>query len=203
MRIVIGDLFRFVQHLALSLVRGNDSRFAGHLRRLIMGIDCKVDTNVYVRSVRNFAAGNGCALYHGCYILNSHGYVSMGRGSHLGANTYVNANHGRLTIGDYVAIGPGVKIIVYSNHYEIGQRVTHSHVCEDICIGNNVFIGANVCILPGSRVEDNVVVAAGAVVRGVLKSDAIYGGAPARVLQQGWYSGRDIADAYISETANS
>lgn len=189
------ELSRFLQQLALSLFRGNDSRLAGRLRRLIMGINCKVDTDVYVRSVRNFAAGDGCALYHGCYILNSDGYVSMGKRSHLGANTYLNAKRGRVTIGDHVAIGPGVEIIAYSNHYEPGQRVTDSHVCEDISIGNNVFIGANVCILPGSRIGDNVVVAAGAVVRGVLESDAIYGGAPARALRQGWYSGRVAVDS--------
>jgi len=168
-----------------------------------MGIDCKVDTNVYVRSAKNFAAGSGCSLYHGCYILNTDGYVSIGNGSHLGANVYVNANHGRLVIGDYVAIGPGVKIIVYSNHYECGRKVTDSHVCEDVSIGNNVFIGANACILPGSRIADNVVVAAGTLVRGVLESDTIYGGTPVRVLRQNWYSGRGAAGAVSDVNSSS
>ena len=49
-------------------------------------------------------------------------------------------------------------------------------------IKNNVWIGANVTILAGSEIEPNVIVAAGAVVRGRVKEGFIYGGIPARPL---------------------
>ncbi len=48
-------------------------------------------------------------------------------------------------------------------------------------------------LLPGTRLGRNVVVAAGAVVRGVVEDHAVVGGSPARVLRRfepglGWVS---------------
>ena len=47
-----------------------------------------------------------------------------------------------------------------------------------VMIGNNVFIGANTTILPGSVIEDNCIVGAGTVVRGRLESGYVYYGNP-------------------------
>ncbi|XTZ64262.1 acyltransferase [Aeromonas salmonicida subsp. pectinolytica] len=51
---------------------------------------------------------------------------------------------------------------------------------QPISIGDNVFIGCNVTILPGTVIGSNVIVGAGSVVKGVLDSDSIYAGVPAR-----------------------
>lgn len=45
-------------------------------------------------------------------------------------------------------------------------------------IGNNVFIGANTTILPGSEIGDNCIVGAGSVVRGKLETGYVYSGNP-------------------------
>jgi acetyltransferase-like isoleucine patch superfamily enzyme len=103
---------------------------------------------------------------------------SLGKNSHLGAYCYVNVCFGSVQIGDHVAVGPGTKIISYSNHYALGEKVTEKTITADIVIGNNVLIGANCTLLPGSRIHDNVVIGAGAVVKGELAANAIYGGIP-------------------------
>jgi len=51
-----------------------------------------------------------------------------------------------------------------------------------IVIGNNVFIGYGVTILLGTKIGDNSVVAAGAVVKGTFPDGVIIGGVPAKVL---------------------
>ena len=54
----------------------------------------------------------------------------------------------------------------------------------DITIGNNVFIGAQCTILPGTIIKDNVVVASNSVVKGILEGDTVYGGSPAKVIKK-------------------
>ena len=107
----------------------------------------------------------------------------MGTNSHMGAFCYVNVCYGNLKIGDDVAIGPHTSIIVYSNHYEPGKKVTETRITKDITIGNNVFIGANCTILPGTEIGDDVVIGAGSVVKGKLEESAVYAGAPCKKIK--------------------
>lgn len=177
---------QFFTEVIFSLIRGNGSLLAGNLRRYLFQTTCIIDTDTYIRNLKNFYAGEGSAIYHGSYILNSFGEFHLGKNSHLGAFCFVNVCYGRVEIGDHVAIGPGTKIIVYSNHYEAGKKVTDTRLTADIRIGNNVFIGANCVLLPGTTIEDNVILAAGAVAKGILDANSIYGGTPCRKLRSGW-----------------
>ena len=169
-----------------ALLRHNPSQTASVLRRRRVGTSCHIDTGVTITNPDTFSAGEGCALYHGTYILNSAGHMLMGNDTHLGALCYVNVCYGKLSIGNNVAIGPHTSIIVYSNHYREGHKVTEEYTQEDIMIGNNVFIGAHCTILPGAVIKDNVVVGAGSVVKGMLEGPAIYAGSPCRKIRDGW-----------------
>lgn len=53
---------------------------------------------------------------------------------------------------------------------------------EKIKIGNNVFIGYGAIILPGTIIEDNVIVGAGSITRGKLKSNSVYAGVPVKFI---------------------
>ena len=162
---LIGGIPQFLVQMVAAGLRGNESPLAAALRRRLH------------------------ALYHGAYILNTHGQFTLGHDSHLGAGCYVNVHRGCVTIGDNVAIGPGTKIIAYSNHYRAGSLVSGERITADVVIGNNVFLGADCVLLPGATIADNVVVGAGSVVKGALQPDAIYAGTPARLLRRGWFSG--------------
>ena len=65
-------------------------------------------------------------------------------------------------------------------------------------IGAGTWIGHGVVILPGTRIGRNVVVAAGAVVRGEVEDHAVVAGSPARVVRRlepgvGWVgTGGDV-----------
>lgn len=177
----------FLWQLLAGAIRSNESQAGAELRRWLYGTRCHIDTLVHLSERRNFECGEGCALYHGTFVLNGHGRLLLGRESHLGAFCFVNAQQGTVRIGDHVAIGPGTKLIAYSNHYKAGRKVTDERTSADITIGNNVFIGANCTLLPGATIEDNVVVGAGSVVRGRLGANAIYAGAPCREIRRGWF----------------
>jgi acetyltransferase-like isoleucine patch superfamily enzyme len=53
---------------------------------------------------------------------------------------------------------------------------------EKIKIANNVFIGYGAVILPGTVIEDNVIVGAGSIARGRLKTNSIYAGVPTKFI---------------------
>jgi len=191
MKLVLRLLYEspnFIWQFIVGSIRGNDSTIASFVRRKIYRTACMIDTNVFITNKRNFTSGHGSCLYHSCYILNNNGKFVIGNRSHLGAFCYVNVCYGSVLIGDDVAIGPGTRIIAYSNHYARGRKVTEERIVGDIVIGNNVFIGANCTILPGTVIQDNVIVAAGTVVKGKLESNNIYGGVPFKKLKTGWYA---------------
>ncbi len=177
----------FVVECFCVLLRHNESTLAAFIRSRPYGHTCFIDTGVIVRNPRAFHAGIRTTLYHGTYILNSHGKFILGDDSHLGAFCYVNACYGTVTIGNHVAIGPGTKIFSYSNHHRANAFITDEKITADVLIGCNVLIGANCAILPGTRIPDNVVVAAGSVVKGELQSDSICAGVPCKVVRTGWF----------------
>lgn len=54
---------------------------------------------------------------------------------------------------------------------------------EPVTIGNDVWIGANVVILPGVHIGDGAIIAAGAVVTKDVEAYAVVGGVPAKVIK--------------------
>lgn len=185
---LIREGLTFLKQTVSESIRGNDSLMASRLRSKMYGTSCVIDTGVRVTNPANFVSGRNSSLYHACFILNGHGRFVIGNGSHLGAFCYVNVHFGYVNIGDDVAIGPGTKIIAYSNNAVKGKKVTEEKIVGSVFIGNNVFIGANCTILPNSNIQDNVVVGAGAVVKGTLEHNSVYAGVPAKKLRSGWYA---------------
>lgn len=55
---------------------------------------------------------------------------------------------------------------------------------ESIVIGDNVFVGFGAIVLPGTVIEDNVIVSAGCVVSGRLESGYVYGGVPGKKIKK-------------------
>jgi acetyltransferase-like isoleucine patch superfamily enzyme len=177
----------FMSQMFYGWFKHNTSDIAARIRGKLLKTNAFIDINVTIVNPSHISFGEGCALYYGTYILDTYGSVTFGSRSHLGALCYVNAHNGNLKIGDDVAVGPGTKIIVYSNHYEKGKKVTDIRLTQDIEIGNNVFIGANCTILPGTVIKDNVIVGAGSVIKGTLESNSIYAGIPCKIIRKDWY----------------
>ena len=53
-----------------------------------------------------------------------------------------------------------------------------------ITIGNNVWIGAQVCVLPGVTIGDNTIIGAGSVVTKSIPANVLAVGNPCRVVRQ-------------------
>ena len=54
---------------------------------------------------------------------------------------------------------------------------------QSVEIGSNVWVGENVCILPGSKIGDGCVIGAGAIVNRCFPPNCIIAGVPARIIK--------------------
>ena len=110
---------------------------------------------------------------------------------------------GRIEIGSYVALSPGVRIksassvkigdscVIAENVYitdadwhGIYERIYPPGEMAPVEIGNNVWISDRATVLKGVRIGDNSIVAAGAVVTSDVPPDTIVGGVPAKPIRK-------------------
>jgi len=109
--------------------------------------------------------------------------ITIGNNSHINYNCCVwCGENSRIILGDNLLMGPGVKIFSTNHGTKKGMPMTfQDYVEDDIVIGNDCWIGANVVILKGVTIPDGCVIAAGAVVSKPLTEPyTIYGGIPAK-----------------------
>ncbi|TIX49288.1 acyltransferase [Alteraurantiacibacter aquimixticola] len=107
--------------------------------------------------------------------------VRIGSRCHL----WAGPAKGRIIVGDDVLFGPDVMLTAASYNYNRGSPVTEQPMSEgDIVIGNDVWLATRCVVLPGARIGDGAIIAAGAVVKGEIPAMAIAAGSPARVVSQ-------------------
>ena len=87
-------------------------------------------------------------------------------------------------IGNHVMIGPNTLITTVGHPLSPKARRGYMAKAASVRIGNDVWIGGNVTILPGVTIGNNVVVAAGAVVTKDVPDNSLVGGVPARLIRE-------------------
>lgn len=91
---------------------------------------------------------------------------------------------GKVTIGNYFHSGSGCLIFTQNHNYE-GEMIPYdfTYISKDVEIGDFVWLGANVMLLPGTKIGEGAIIQAGSVVHGEIPSYAIVGGNPAKVFK--------------------
>lgn len=116
-------------------------------------------------------------------------YCDCGKNIYAGHRFLTNYNVTILDIapvmiGSDVMIGPNTVITTVGHPISPRQRKKKMANSKLIKIGNNVWIGANCTILPGVKIGDNAIVAAGAVVTKDVPENSIVAGVPAKVIKE-------------------
>lgn len=107
----------------------------------------------------------------------------------IGDNFYANVNlvildGAKVTIGDNVFIAPNTGIYTAGHPLEKDLRNQGLEYAKPVHIGNNVWIGAGVSIMPGVTIGDDTVIGAGSVVTRSIPSGVVAVGNPCKVLKK-------------------
>ena len=128
------------------------------------------------------ACGKGVNVEHMANFGSGKGII-LGDNSGLGVHCL---GRGPLEIGSDVMMGPDVVILTSSHQFartDIVMRKQGMLPLRKVKIGNDVWIGARVIILPGVTIGNGVIIGAGAVVTSDVPDYAIVGGVPAKVIR--------------------
>lgn len=112
--------------------------------------------------------GDNVHLGNNCHIsaINS---INIGNNLLTGKNVYISDHsHGKILKDDYLL--PPIKRKLYSK--------------GKVVIGDNVWLGNNVCVLPGVKIGDNSVVGANSVVTKNIPSNTVVAGVPAKIIKE-------------------
>jgi len=115
-------------------------------------------------------------------------YCDYGKHIRVGKRFFANfgltvLDEAYVTIGDDCFMGPHVQIYCACHSTNPSERNTRMEWAKPVTIGNSVWIGGNVTILPGVTIGDRAVIAAGAVVNKDVPANTIVGGVPAKIIK--------------------
>jgi len=192
-------LIPFVGELALAIlmITGVEGR-APHITMLIRGI--RVSTKlkacgfpvflgkgVCMYQPNKVTLGDHVSIYDNVVIFPATGEVVIGDKTHIDCNSVIRGDGG-VFIGNHCAISSGVKIYSVSNQAKSSELkiVDQPLIKAPIIIEDDVWIGANVVVLPGVRIKRGAVVGAGAVVpmNKILEEYTVYVGVPVKALKK-------------------
>lgn len=121
-------------------------------------------------------------------IVNQPFYCDYGKQIRVGKRFFANFNltvldEARVTIGDDCFIGPNVSIYTACHSTDPVERNTRREWAEPVTIGDNVWIGGSVTILPGVTIGSNVTIGAGSVVTKDIPDNVVAVGNPCKVIK--------------------
>ena len=165
MKIISRALFCVFRHLPKSF------SFGGKLAKKLRAATAKG----FIRS-----CGKNVNIEHGAHISSK---LSIGDNSGIGVDCHCG---GALTVGNDVMMGPECVIISRNHDFsrtDIPMRLQGFMEEEPVTIGNDVWLGRRVMIMPGVHIGNGCIIAAGAVVTKDVPDYAIVGGVPARIIR--------------------
>ena len=89
-----------------------------------------------------------------------------------------------MEFGDNVFVAPNCGFYTAGHPLDYEIRNKGLEYTKPIKVGNNVWIGGNVVVLPGVTIGDNVVIGAGSVVNKDIPSNSVAVGNPCKVIKE-------------------
>lgn len=140
--------------------------------------------SLYLRVFFGAKVGKRVVFYSNIWVFTGRN-LTLGDDVDLATGVLITTDGG-VFIGDRTLVGYGTKILS-SNHKvpKLPSRIFDSgHTKAPVCIANDVWIGANCIILPGVRIGEGAIVAAGSVVTKDIPANVFVGGVPAKIIKE-------------------
>ena len=139
----------------------------------------RMDTPPY----RKFSLGDYSVVESFACINNAVGDVIIGNHTRVGLH---NTIIGPVKIGNNVNLAQGITVTALNHNFsDSNKRIDEQGVStKPVTIEDDVWIGANAVVLPGVKIGNHCVVAAGAVVTKDVPPHSLVAGVPAKVIKQ-------------------
>jgi maltose O-acetyltransferase len=116
-------------------------------------------------------------------------HCDYGSNISIGEDFYANTgcvflDCARIEIGDRVLFGPNVQLYAATHPVEAERRREGLEYALPITIGDDVWLGGTVVVLPGVTIGDRAVVGAGSVVTRDVPAEVVAAGNPYRPLRE-------------------
>ncbi len=148
-------------------------------RHSVIHHSVRMDTPPY----RKFQLGDYSVIESFACINNAVGDVIIGDHTRVGLH---NTIIGPVTIGSHVNLAQGITVTALNHNFaDSEKRIDEQGVSTTpVVIEDDVWIGANAVVLPGVRIGNHSVIAAGAVVTKDVPPHSIVAGVPAKVIKK-------------------
>ena len=122
-------------------------------------------------------------------VITAPFYCDYGFNISIGKNFYPNHNvtildGAKVTFGDNVFIAPNCVFSTAGHAIDSEQRSRGLEIALPITVGDNVWIGTNVSVLPGVTIGNNTIIGAGSVVNKNIPEGVIAAGNPCKVIRK-------------------
>jgi len=115
-------------------------------------------------------------------IIDNRSSIIIGNNGSTGETEFVSMEGNMVFIGDNFMFAKGIRIRNGDSHSILNNLGERINAAKDVFIGKNVWLASNCIILKGSRILDNSIVAAGAVVtKSFDQGNIILSGCPAQI----------------------
>ena len=123
------------------------------------------------------------------FQIESPFHCDFGYNIHIGKNFYANYNfvildEAPVTIGDHVFIAPDCGLYTAGHPINATQRNEGLEYAKPITIGNHVWIGGGVKVMPGVTIGNNVVIGCGSIVTKDIPDGVIAAGNPCKIIRE-------------------
>lgn len=134
-----------------------------------------------IKGGNNISIGSDFSSESHVKLFADEGLLKIGNQVSINNNVFIGASAGEIQIGNNVLIGPNT-VIRSSNHNFKKNSLINSqkHLNGLIIIEDDVWIGANVVILPNVVIKKGAVIGAGSIVTKSVDEYIVVGGNPAK-----------------------
>lgn len=107
--------------------------------------------------------------------------IVFGKGTVLNGDCYINGTGG-VVFGKFCHVGKGLTVYSVNHNYMSTSKIPYDEydIKKPVVVNDCVWIGANVCILPGSVIGRGAILSMGSVIRGEVQPGSIMAGNPAK-----------------------
>lgn len=141
----------------------------------------------YMKEYNSYLSFVGLDCISGIKYIHPTAYIDLGYASHIhiGENLVVSINS--IILAHDYSLGFGLMAVGK------GTTKRDSVIIKDVHIGNNVFVGANCVILPGTTIGDNCIIGAGSVCSGIVSPRSVVVGCKAKTIKSidDWIESKD------------